>query len=155
MLGCGGMAEPSRDKGVNGAPSGQGFFTSERLLNIAEGAFIAALGGAFAYGGFHFGLRRSIERAKTDFDDKRLAEVDPNKVGPSGVPAKQLALKAFARGSAVAFLVASVAGVGLSYLVEAKHRGVSKEQEEREMQELYKILGLNKTGDAPEGEQGQ
>ena len=113
-----------------------------RLTTILQGLFIISLGGAFSYGGFKYGLNRSIEKAKHDFDDKRLAEIDPNKVGPSGIPARQLAMKAFARGSAGAFVMAAVGGFGLSYVVEAKHRGVSKEQEDREMDMLYKELGI-------------
>lgn len=107
-----------------------------------QGLFIVALGSGLSYGGFKFGLNRSIERAKTDYDDGRALKIDPNKVGPSGVPAKNMALKAFARGSGVAFVIAGLAGFGMSFIVEAKHKGVSKEQEERELRELYDSLGI-------------
>jgi hypothetical protein len=115
---------------------------SSRLTNILQGLFIISLGGAFSFAGFRFGLKQQIEKAKHEFEDRKPVDIDPNKAGPSGIPAKQLAMKAFARGSAAAFIVAALGGFGLSFIVEAKHKGISREQEQGEMRELYKELGI-------------
>lgn len=129
-------------------------YKESALATWLSASFILGLGSLFAYGGFQVGLTRQIERGRTEFEQEgKPLNVDFNKVGPSGLTPKQLAMRAFSRGSAVATVVAIAAGFGLSSVVERYHTGVPKGQEEREMKDLYKVIGLNEDGSAEDVKQ--
>ena len=110
-----------------------------RWVTIAQGLGIIAVGSGLSFMGFRYGLKKQLDAAK----ESEQVVVDQHKVGPSGVPARQLAVRALARSSAVAIVLASFAGIGLSYWVESRQKPISKEQNEQELKVLWKALGVD------------
>ena len=82
------------------------------------GAGLVLAGLGLAGAGFRVGLKRALELA-THGDD-RVAITDAP--GPSGVPPRVLAMRAFMRGSAYAIVGASVLGAGVAYAAQGMIR---------------------------------
>jgi hypothetical protein len=109
-----------------------------KAVNGIQGLGIIFFGGALSIAGFRLGLRRQFANAH----EHEQVVVNPNQVGPSGATARDLAVRALVRGSAVAFVIAAFTGVALSYAVESRQPPISKEQNDREMNELIDAMGL-------------
>ena len=120
-----------------------------RVVTIIQGLGIIFLGSSLSFMGFRHGLKKQLDLAK----ESEQVVVDPYKVGPSGIPARQLAVRALARSSAVAIVGASIAGIGLSYWVESRQKPISREQNDHELRQLWKELGVHEEIDANDEKQ--
>ena len=70
-------------------------------------------GGGISFAGFKYGLKVQIEKVAKEEDVK----INPKSVLPSGLTPRQLAMKAFMRGSLVALVGTSFVGIGLAFVL--------------------------------------
>ena len=90
----------------------------DRALTFLQAGLLVVASLGLAAAGFQVGFRRAIAAELKDDPMLKLRDVGP----VSGIPARELAARAFVKGSAFAFAGAAVFGVGIAYASAALRR---------------------------------
>lgn len=126
----------------------------EKSSKLVPGLIIFSLGSVLTYVGFNVGFKKQMKLALEEMSDNSTATQAMDQAGDaaskSAANARSLAVKALMRGSVVAAIMAMTAGIGLSFVVEAHHKGYSKEKQEIELTEIWRQANLSKEESAKE-----